>query len=197
MKKIALALLTFIVGMFFLACTNGSKETTIAKGGSKNIMLLADLALKSINFRGYDSLNDSSSHANKLWYRTVQDDKGLLEADSKYMSSCCCPCDSLFSESTSLVAMSFKPYSSSTCPCPTAISFEVASSTSSSGTLQVDNAAPLAPTDSIPNFKFFSLQSLTDGNHTLTIGGNFTGDGIRTYSLPIIVNQGKIYVRRN
>ena len=197
MKKISLVLFGSIIGMFFLGCSDPKKPNEKQKQQlQKQVVLLTDLALKALLTQGScDSLCDSICHQTQLLYKASQEGNSDLSRSNTFSTSCCCPCGaSAITISSSSSTTSSTTADSTTCPCPGAADFIIASN-SAGATLQVDDAPPLAPSDSSGTWKFLSLQGVPDGEHILTIRGNFTGDGIRSYLLPITVSSGKPYIK--
>ena len=197
MKKISLVLFCSVIGMFFLGCHDPKEPKDAQKQQlQRQVVLLTDLALKAqLTQGGCDSLCDSICHQTQLLYKASQEGNSDLSSTSTFSTSCCCPCDAsaiIISSSSSETSASTTA-DSTTCPCPGAADFIIASK--SGATLQVDAAPPLMPSDSSGTWKFLSLQGVPDGEHFLTIRGNFTGDGIRSYLLPITMSNGKPYIK--
>jgi hypothetical protein len=197
MKKIALAFLTLIVGMFFLACSGPDQpNTNNTNANDGNVILISDLALRSLILRGSC---DSTCPSFRELYGASQQANMQFMMQPSYSSSCCCPCDMPANVSYALASNSASNASSAdstSCPCPAFLKMPM-------GLLSSWNARVVIGSDTLlSNGGAGETQLLSwpsnfpAGQHNLTIIGTFSqGNPESTFIVPIYKDaQGKIYL---
>ena len=84
------------------------------------------------------------------------------------------------------------------CPCPEEMNTNTFFTTRSETVAVKDNREPLAEEPIEGNveagWKAFKLSNISDRTFTLTITGDFAGIGIKTYTIPMKIEEGKLYM---